>query len=118
MLYVSNDLDYGNHSIKIQSKGRKIEIYKLAYWVDFKAKRLNCTEFEKIGQWTTQSDLIGGLREYVNKNDIDDLCSTQLRCSKIWVYGTQCSWHGKFIVSIGENNFEINEYKPGNKIDR
>ena len=120
LLYVSDDLDDIEHSIKIKGKGQKYELYKLVYWPSLTAKRLNSTDFESHeGTWYTQSDGIGGVRQYTAKDSTKDTISSTLPFSKIWVYGTKCSWCGSFDMKVGdyEKNLNLKEGSTGQRFD-
>ena len=41
-----------------------IELWKFAYWPSIRAKRLNITEMDKVGDWVNDFDNIGGILQY------------------------------------------------------
>ena len=73
-LYESDVFPYGEHSVSIRSKkpdNQLYEIYKLVFWPSLKARRLNSTVFDKTDAWNTESDGIGGIRQYsVKENSV------------------------------------------------
>lgn len=108
--YVSDDLKYGKHTVRIEGRGgKKYQIYKLVFWPSLKAKRMNITEFTRTGKWKYETDLIGGIRAYTEADDSSDKATADIRFSKIWLYGTICSWHGKFNVTYGNIQAELSE---------
>lgn len=110
--YISDDLQYREHTVKIQGKNNKqIQLYKLVFWPSLQAKRFNVTQFQRTGKWKYETDLIGGVRAYTEVDDpTNDVASTNLRFSKLWIYGTRCNWHGKFNAYFGNLEAEINEH--------
>ena len=86
------------------SKNQQIKLYKFVFWPSVRAKRLNFTELTKTGRWTTESDAIGGHRQYTS----DGTASKSLLFSKMWVYGTQANWHGTATISYANvSNLQI-----------
>lgn len=83
-IYKSELLDYKEHTINISSKG-VYELYKLVYWPSLTAKRLNVSDVvQTSGTWQTESDGIGGNRNYTN---IDGTIIIPMHCKKFWLYG-------------------------------
>lgn len=63
LLYTSDLLEYKEHVVKCIGKGDVFELYKLSYWPSLKSRRLNSTDFLKVGNWMEETDGIGGARE-------------------------------------------------------
>ena len=101
--YSSPIFGYGEHKIKIAGKGRTFTIYKIAFWPSLDAVRLNSTDISP--PWHQESDRIGGLNEWVNDNDNDNILekSATLTCSKIWIYGITEPNHGTLDLSLNDN---------------
>lgn len=85
IIYVSDTLEYGEHTIDILYTGNKYEIYKLAYWPTMTARRLNSTDFIQNGELKTESDTIGGIRQYRDPAT-DNMALLPLKCKKFWLY--------------------------------
>lgn len=89
-------------------KGAQFEIYKLAYWPCVRAKRLNSTEFNPL--WATESDKIGGQREWAHENVYAGVKKVRtFEFSKIWVYGSADITHGDMFFSINGVEYLLNE---------
>ena len=61
--------------------------------------------------------MIGGIRSYTVGGEQDETASKDMRCSKIWVYGSKCSWHGGVSYTIGEIGGNFTEYTSGPRED-
>ncbi|WP_300855999.1 hypothetical protein, partial [uncultured Clostridium sp.] len=116
-LYVSDDLDKKEHTLKIKGKRDKYHLHKIVYWPSLTAFRVNITEFNLGGNWKSESDLIGGIRSYTVAGGVDETASKDMRCSKIWVFGSKCQWHGGVSYTIGEISGNFSEYTSGSRED-
>ena len=116
-LYISDVLENKDHVVKIVGKGEQYHLHKLVFWPSLTAQRVNITEFKLSGDWISESDLIGGIRSYTDQSGPDETASKDMRCSKIWVYGTKCSWHGEVTYTIGEISGKFSEYSSGPRED-
>ena len=116
-LYVSYDLDNKEHTLKIKGKRNEYHLHKIVYWPSLTAFRVNITDFSLNGNWKSESDLIGGIRSYTVEGGVDETASKDMRCSKIWVFGSICSWHGEVTYTIGEISGNFTEYSSGPRTD-
>ena len=99
VLYTSRNLEYGEHNVKIQSKGNVYEIYKLVYWPSLRSKRINVTEVKEIERnWTKQSDGIGGVQKFIE--GAPGKLEVQMHCTRFRIYGLKDNYGniGKFIT--------------------
>lgn len=119
LLYVSGDLEYKIHKIDIKGTGEMFEIYKLVYWPSLHAKRLNSTEFEyRTGTWYTQSDMVGGIRQYATTDSTTETMKTQICASQVWFYGTKCYWCTSLDLTIGKMKTKLHLKQGGSRNDR
>ena len=109
ILYTSSELEYKQHTVIMSSVG-KFELYKLIFWPSRNAKRLNMSDFTSKPSWEDQSDEIGGIRWYRNNAVNGQLAKTSLRCSKFWIYGTKCKWHGNCQFQFGSVSGAFDEH--------
>ena len=98
---MSEDMSYKPHQVKITGKsGSESKLYKFVFWPSLKAQRVNLTEFTLSGNWRIESDNIGGVRIYNVKGGALEKAIKDIRCTKMWIYGTKIDWHKKFEVQI------------------
>ncbi|KAK8842650.1 hypothetical protein M9Y10_025510 [Tritrichomonas musculus] len=105
VIYSSEELEYKEHHIEIKNKGMTYELYKITYWPSLKAKRINSTYLTKTQDWRSESDGIGGVREYTDV--LGGSASTSLQFSRIWVFGTTTSWFHSMIINVGSETTKI-----------
>ncbi|KAK8881415.1 hypothetical protein M9Y10_004151 [Tritrichomonas musculus] len=119
LLYVSPDLEYKEHTIKIEGVGEMFELYKFVYWPSLRAKRLNSSDFDhREGRWHTQSDMIGGLRQYTSADTGYGMITSRIWASHIWIYGSYCGWCESFDLKIGEDINTTLDLLKGNRDER
>lgn len=106
VLYTSDLLQYREHVVKLQAKGETYELYKLVYWPSIRAKRMNCTDFQKTG-WQAESDGIDGIREYKSSNPT---ATISLYCSRFWFYGLKDDNMGDITIQYGNVTEVVNQY--------
>ncbi|KAK8844362.1 hypothetical protein M9Y10_024577 [Tritrichomonas musculus] len=112
LLYTSNVIDYKEHTVKAKGiKDNPFSLFKFAYWPHLKARRLNITEMKYTGSWTEESDEIGGMRAYSNKQKGASRSLT-IEASKLWVYGTVDDQHGKLRISFNTLDEIIETRQP------
>ena len=99
LLYEEGDLPYVDHTIEIKSIGQKFEIFKLAYRPSLQAKRWNASD-GSFKAWDIESDGIGGSRQSIKAHNVN--LYTDLRCTKVWIYGTMMMKQIKAVLTIGD----------------
>ena len=105
--YTSYILQNGQHVVRIQGKGQKFEFYKIAYWPSVNAIRVNSTQI--LPYWNAEDDKFGGIREWANKNNKDDVVKeTNIECIKLWIIGSKDPNHGILKLTIDDVLYEIN----------
>lgn len=105
VVYTSDILRYDDHTVRIETIGDMIDIYKIVYWPSVKAIRINASELES--NWNSESDQIGGQQQYTT--DKTNIKSTTILCSKIWVYGNVDTNNGDIILQIDDEKIKITE---------
>ena len=97
VLYLSDDLSFSEHVVKIQGNNGLFKLYKLVYWPTVNARRINIFNFELKGEWQSESDLIGGIRSYTTGSGVNEAetATATIHCSHLLVYG-------KLYISIGD----------------
>lgn len=98
LLYTSDVLEYGEHTIKVTGTGN-FEIHKFAYWPSVNSKRLNATDMGESGNWRHRTDEIGGIKAWTNT---DSSLAYTMPCTKIWIYGTKALNYG--VLQVDFNN--------------
>lgn len=95
--YSSNVYPYGKHTIRAEGN-ETFSIHKFAFWPSCKAKRINITSFNLTGNWTAETDDIGGQRSYAQWGSA---ISSIFQANKLWIYGTKATWHRTASFSFG-----------------
>ncbi|KAK8892623.1 hypothetical protein M9Y10_029862 [Tritrichomonas musculus] len=108
LVFTSDVLDYGDHTIRVQGiEGSQFEIHKFTFWPDLNAYRINVSNFKTKGEWTEESDRIGGVRAYTKQDGASK--SASFEGSKVWLYGSRDPLHGKLNVEFAGKKVEVNE---------
>lgn len=115
LLYTSEELEYGEHNIKILNKDNTYEMYKISYWPWIDAKRVNMSDFVKTGNWKTESDGIGGSRQF--SDSIGATATITIPCSKIWVYGSTADWYSTMKLKINGEEKTIIDPRSDERMD-
>lgn len=92
LLFTSKELIYGDHEVKVSHIQGTFELYKLAFWPEFKAQRLNITQFKRsnVNYWKAEPDGIGGVRHYsVDFDGYDSHAILDFKFTKYWLYGSK-----------------------------
>ena len=126
IVYTSDILEYGYHTVKIypddkkSGDKKKYELNKFVYWPSITAKRLNCTNFtlNENGSandeiWKTETDGIGGIRKIRGKNGAAII---KLQCTKFWVYGIMDNNEGNLNVYYNGKSDSSTTKSPDNKV--
>lgn len=109
-LYTSDILQYGIHTIKINSSS-VYELHKFTYWPTLDGTRVNATEIVPV--WTSESDDIGGILQTINSNAQEQTIT--INCSKLWIIGSKSNNNGNIILTIdGTEVVTINEKSDTN----
>lgn len=109
LIFTSKQLEYKEYTVKIISNQQeRFEIYKLVYWPDLNAKRINITEFDKKtpSSWQTETDGIGGKKQFSRTHN--DVANKTIKCTKFWINGAKYSWSGNCDISFGHIKTNIN----------
>ena len=112
--YTSGIFPYTQHTVRLVGDAQNdFEIYKIAYWPSLRAKRINISDFNKEGEWKTETDNVGGVRQYSNGGS----CKVQIQTNKFWLIGTKTSWHGQANVKFGNWSGSFSEHDSGSRQD-
>lgn len=107
LIYESDILEYGEYTIECRGIGDQFEIYKFAFWPSVNAKRLNISDFQSSGTWATETDKIGGIRQYTNNKDAKKY--TTIDGSRFWLYGSNDWGHGEMTIKINNEVHTVNQ---------
>lgn len=103
LLYTSRVYKYGYHTITAEGqKGQYFEIFKFAFWPDFKVKRLNITNLCTSVKYTE----IGERYECIAR------LTFKIKTSKIWIYGTIDPNYGILRIQLNTHNYLIETNGP------
>ena len=101
-VFESNVIEYGQHTVRLEGfQDEQFEIFKITYWPWLKAKRLNISDFQSLGNWNSESDKAGGERAWTNANGAKKY--TTIEGSRIWVYGSKAFNHGDMTIKFNGN---------------
>ena len=93
-----NQTNFHSNYFKVEGIGDKFEIYKFTYWLMIDAIRLNVSDLFSSGDWISESDSIGGIREYSNQDGASK--SAVFGCSRVWVFCLIDDGHGTLKINL------------------